>query len=72
VVVETLRRRELRIEELVGEAGGAEIRQQGELTGRPALGNQQNLVEVDTNDPLDKEATEALLAIQLEICYNKL
>jgi hypothetical protein len=57
--------------ELGEEAGGVEIRQQGELAGRPALGDQQNLVEVDdTGDPMDKEATEALPATQLEIDHH--
>ncbi|KAH6663378.1 hypothetical protein B0J14DRAFT_570431 [Halenospora varia] len=74
VVIETLGGRELGEEELVGEAGGVETQQQEELAGqnkelvRPALGDQQNLVEVyDTDDPMDKEATEALPTTQLEI-----
>jgi hypothetical protein len=47
---------------------GVEIRQQGEHAGWPAVGDQQNQVEVDdTDDPTDKEATEALPATQLEI-----
>ncbi|KAH8598540.1 hypothetical protein B0O99DRAFT_738770 [Bisporella sp. PMI_857] len=51
VVVETLGGRELGEEELVGEAGMVEMQQQEELAGqnnelgRPALGDQQNLVE---------------------------
>jgi hypothetical protein len=50
------------------EAGGLEIRRQGELPGWPAVGYQQNQAEVDdTDDPMDKEAPEALLATQLEI-----
>jgi hypothetical protein len=50
------------------EAGGVEIRQQGELVGWPAVGDQQSQAEVDdTDDPMDKEATEALPALQLEI-----
>jgi Ni/Co efflux regulator RcnB len=54
--------------ELGEEAGGVETRQQGELAGRIALGDQQNQAEVDdTDDPMDKEATEALPAMQLEI-----
>jgi hypothetical protein len=58
----------------VPEAGRVEIQQQEELVGqnkelrRPALGDQQNLVEVDaTDDPLDKEATKALPATELGI-----
>ena len=40
----------------------------GQLAGRPAVSDQQNLAEVDdTTDPMDKEATEALPATQLEI-----
>lgn len=47
-------------------AGGA-CRTENEL-GRPALGDQQDLVEVDDTDgPMDKEATESLPAIQPEI-----
>jgi hypothetical protein len=39
-----------------------------EELGRPAMGDQQDLVEVDdVDDPKDKEPTEALLATQLEI-----
>jgi len=56
------------------EAGRVEIQQQEELVGqnkelgRPALGDQQNLVEVDdTDNPIDKEATAALPATQLGI-----
>ena len=74
MVIETVRGREIREEELVGEAGRVEIQQQEEFMeqnkelGRPALGDQQNLAEVDdTDDPIDKEATEALPATQLEI-----
>lgn len=67
VVLETLGKRELGVEELVGEAGGVVIRQQGELEDRPALGDQQNLVVDDTDDTLDKEATKALPATKLEI-----
>jgi hypothetical protein len=58
----------------VGEAGGVEIQQQEELLGldkelgRPAMSDQQNLVEVvDADDPKNKEATEAPPAAQLEI-----
>jgi hypothetical protein len=51
-----------------GTAGGIKIRQQGELPGRPALDDQQNLAEVDdTDDPISKEATEVPPATQLEI-----
>jgi hypothetical protein len=50
------------------EARGVEIRQQGELAGWPAVGDQQNLAEVDgADDPLGKEATEALPATRLGI-----
>lgn len=76
MVVETLGRRELGVEELVGEAGGVEM-QHEEIAGqkedlrRPALGDQQNLAEVDDTDvPMDKEATEALPATQLEIDHH--
>jgi hypothetical protein len=63
VAVESLGRRELGEEALMEEAGGVEIRQQGELAG-----DQQNQAEVDdTDDPMDKEATEALPTTQLEI-----
>lgn len=59
VAVESLGGRVPGEEALVGEAGGVEIRQQGELAGWPALGDQQNQVEVDDmDDPMDKEATE--------------
>jgi hypothetical protein len=58
----------------VGETGGIEIQQQEELVGqdeelgRPAMSDQQNLVEVvDADDPKNKETTEALPAAQLEI-----
>jgi hypothetical protein len=68
VAVESLGRRELGEEALMEEAGGVEIRQQGERAGWPAVGDQQDQVEVDdTDDPTDKEATEALPATQLEI-----
>jgi hypothetical protein len=68
VAVESLGGRELREEVLVEEEGGVVIRQQGELAGRPAVGDQQNQVEVDyMDDPMDKEATDALPAKQLEI-----
>ena len=74
MAVEKLGGRELGEEELVGEVGKVEIQQQEELArqnkelGRPALGDQQNLVKVDdTDDPMDKEATEALSATQPEI-----
>jgi hypothetical protein len=68
VAVESLGRRELGEEALMEEAGGVEIQQQGELAGWPAVGDQQNQAEVDdTDDPMDKEATEALPATQLEI-----
>lgn len=57
------------MEELAGEAGGVEMQQHEEITGqkeelrRLALGNQQNLAEVDDTDVhIDKEATKALLA----------
>tara|TARA_R110002060_G_scaffold49660_6_gene60595 strand:- start:479 stop:739 length:261 start_codon:yes stop_codon:yes gene_type:complete len=43
----------------------------GQLAGRPAVSDQQNLAEVDdTTDPMDKEATEALPATQLEIDHR--
>jgi hypothetical protein len=68
VAVESLERRELGEEALMEEAGGVEIRQQGELAGWPAVGDQQNQAEVDdTDNPMDKEVTEALPAKQLEI-----
>jgi hypothetical protein len=58
----------------VGEAGGREIQLREELTGlnkelgRPASGDQQNLVEVDdTYDPMNKEASKAQLATHLEM-----
>jgi hypothetical protein len=71
VVVETLKRRGLRLEEQMGEAGGVEIRQQEELTGRPVVGDQQNRVEVvDTDDLEDKEATEALPATHPAACWG--
>jgi hypothetical protein len=74
VAVETLGGRELGEEALVGEAGGVEIWQheeplaQKEVLGPPVLVDQQNPVEVDdTDDPMDKEATEALPATQPKI-----
>ncbi|KAJ2896399.1 hypothetical protein MKZ38_005583 [Zalerion maritima] len=43
----------------------------GQLAGRPAVSDQQNLAEADdTTDPMDKEATEALPATQLEIDHR--
>jgi hypothetical protein len=52
--------RELGEEALMEEAG--------EHVGWPAVGDQQNQAEVDDmDDPMDKEATEALPATQLEI-----
>lgn len=52
----------------MGVAGGVKIQQQKELAGHPALGGQQNLAEVDdTNDPMDKEITEALPTTQVGI-----
>jgi hypothetical protein len=58
VAVESLGRRELGEEALMEEAGGVEIRQQRELAGWPAVGDQQNQAEVnDTDNPVDKEAT---------------
>jgi hypothetical protein len=73
VLAEPLESRGLQEEELVGEAGGVEmqleesVRQEEELV-RPAVGEQQDLVEVDdADDPKDKEATEALPATQLEV-----
>lgn len=72
VAVESLGRSELGDEALMEEAGGVEIRQRGELAGWPAVGDQQNQVEVDdTDDPTDKEATEALPATQLEIDWHR-
>lgn len=66
-MVETPERSEPRWEELVGEAGEVAMQQQEELR-RPALGDQQDLVEVvDALDPEDKEPAEALPAAQLEI-----
>jgi hypothetical protein len=54
-----------------GRSGAVEIRQQGELAGRQAVDDQQNQAEVDdTTDPMDKEATEALPATQLEIDHR--
>lgn len=41
MAVESLGRRELGEEALMEEAGGVEIRQQGELARRQALGDQQ-------------------------------
>ena len=55
MAVESPEGRELGEEAPVGEAGGVEMRQQKELAGRPALGDQQNQAEVDdTDDPMDK------------------
>jgi hypothetical protein len=70
-VVETPGKSEPRGEELVVEAGGVAM-QQEELEGQKeelvAVGDQQDLVVInDTDDPKDKEATEALPAAQLEI-----
>jgi len=60
---------EQRETEVVVEGGAVAMQQQEELAarkeelGHPAMGNQQDLVEViDADDPKDKEATEALLA----------
>jgi hypothetical protein len=59
VVVEALRGRELGEEELAG---------QNEELGRPALGDQQDLIEVvNTYDPEDKEVTKTLPITQLDI-----
>ena len=45
-----------------------ELAAQKEELRQPAVGDQQDPVEVvDTDDPKDKEATEALLATQPEI-----
>jgi hypothetical protein len=71
-VVETPGRSEPRGGELVGEAGGVAMQQQEELEGQTeelvAVGDQQDFVVVDdTDDPKDKEATEALPAAELEI-----
>ena len=59
---------------MVVEGGGVAMQQQEELAvqkeelGQPAVGDQQDLVEVlDADDPKDKEATEALPATQPEI-----
>ena len=41
VAVESLGRREVGEEALMEEAGGVEIRQQGEFAGCPAVGDQQ-------------------------------
>jgi hypothetical protein len=78
VVVETPGRKELGVEELVGEAGEVEIQQHEEIAGpkeelgRPALGHQQNLAEADNTDvPIDKEDTEAQPATRLEINHDK-
>jgi hypothetical protein len=52
----------------VGVEGGAVAMQQQEELAQPAVGNQQDLVEVDdADDPKDKEATEALPAAQPKI-----
>jgi hypothetical protein len=51
----------------VVEGEGLVMQQQEELE-QPAVGDQQDLVEVvGVDDPMDKEATEALPATQLEI-----
>ncbi len=62
------------MEELVGDAGGVGMWQHEEIAGqkeelrRPALGDQQNLAEVDDMDvPMDKEATDALPTTQTEV-----
>ncbi|TVY92099.1 hypothetical protein LAWI1_G002737 [Lachnellula willkommii] len=61
VAIELLGRRELGDEALLEEEGGVEIRQQGELAGRPAVGDQQIQAEVDdTDDPMDKETRRLL------------
>lgn len=77
MVVELLGGRKLGVEELVGEAGGLQMQQYEEIAGheeelrRPALGDRRNLAGVDdTTDPIDKEATEALPATQLEIGHR--
>jgi hypothetical protein len=52
---------------VVVEGGPIAMQQQEEL-GHPAMGNQQDLVEVvNADDPEDKEATEALPAAQPKI-----
>ena len=57
----------------MAEGGGVEIPQQEEIAGqkevlgRPAIGDERDLVAVDgKDDPEDNEATETLLATQLE------
>ena len=61
MAVELLGRRELGDESLMEKEGGVEIRQQGELAGRPAVGDQQIQAEVDdTDDPMDKEIRRLL------------
>lgn len=61
MAVELLGRRELGDEALMEEEGGVEIRQQGELAGRPAVGDQQIQAEVDdTDDPMDKKTRRLL------------
>ncbi|KAH6667260.1 hypothetical protein B0J14DRAFT_659238 [Halenospora varia] len=73
VAIESLGWRELGEEALMEEVGGVEIRQQGELAGWPAVGDQQNKSEVDnTDDSMDKEATKALPATQLEIDKHRI
>jgi hypothetical protein len=58
---------------VVVEGGGVRIQQAGlaaqkEELGQSAVGNQQDLVEVvNADDPEDKEATEALPAVQPKI-----
>jgi hypothetical protein len=55
---------EQRETQVVVEEGAVAMQQQEEL-GQPAVGDQQDLVEVDdVDDPEDKEATEALPAAQ--------
>ena len=57
-----LEERELQETEVVVEGGAVAMQQQKEL-GHPAVGDQQDLIEVvDADDPEDKEATEALPA----------
>lgn len=77
MVVGIIGRRKLEVEELAGEAGRVEMQQHKEIAGqkedlrRLALGDQQNLAEVDDTDVLiDKEATETLPAAQMEIDHH--
>ena len=65
-MVEALRRSEPRQLELLGEAEGVAMQQQEEELVQPAVGDQQDLVTNDKDDPKDKEVTEALPAAQLE------